>query len=144
MNRGFTLIEILAVISVFICLAGFSFTALRALMPSLRISSAVRELVSDLRLAQSLALSEQVNYGVILNTVDNSYQFVCYGTSTFYFGQKQLGQGMVFGQVSGLTGDEAVFNPYGAAKEQGEIIITNAAGDSKTIDIRPSGFVKIK
>ena len=43
-----------------------------------------------------------------------------------------------------FSGDEVVFNPYGAVKEMGSVSLINIEQKVKIIEVRPSGFVKIK
>ena len=45
--------------------------------------------------------------------------------------------------VSGLTNDTAEFNATGAASSTGSIILTNPNLRQATIEIKPSGYVKI-
>ena len=46
--------------------------------------------------------------------------------------------------ITGLTADTVTFNVTGAALESGDIILTSSNGNTKTIAIKPSGYVKIE
>ncbi|MBZ9572723.1 prepilin-type N-terminal cleavage/methylation domain-containing protein [Patescibacteria group bacterium] len=143
-KNSFTLIELLVVISVIGIIAGISWGSVRALQPSLRLGSIVRDLSTDLRSAQRLAVTEQVNHGVRFSTSTCQYQIIRYGTTKKNIFKKSLPKGISFHQITGLTNDEVIFNPYGAVKETGTISLINTKGETKTIEVRPSGFVKIK
>ncbi|GAI45471.1 unnamed protein product, partial [marine sediment metagenome] len=73
-KNSFTLIELLVVILVIGIITGISWGAVRALQPSLRLGSVARDLTTDLRYAQQLAVSQQVDYGVRFSTATNEYQ----------------------------------------------------------------------
>ncbi|GAI55728.1 unnamed protein product, partial [marine sediment metagenome] len=63
-KSAFTLAELLVIIGIIGILALISIPAFRAYQPNLQLSSMVRELVTDLRYAQQLAVAEQVEHGI--------------------------------------------------------------------------------
>lgn len=143
-KNSFTLIELLVVILVIGIITGISWGAVRALQPSLRLGSVARDLITDLRYAQQLAVSQQVDYGVRFSTATNEYQIIRHGTTTEDLLKKSLPDGIDFQEITGFSNNEVIFNPYGAVKETGTISLINTKGKTKTIEVRPSGFVKIK
>jgi len=142
--KGFTLVEFLVVIAIMGIIASVSWAALKTLQPSWRLDGAVRDLATDLRYAQQQAVTEQVDYGIHFSSTTDEYQIIRYGTTTENVLEKSLPEGINFYQITGFSDDEAVFNPYGAAREMGSIFLINTEQKIKTIEVRPSGFVKIK
>ena len=53
-------------------------------------------------------------------------------------------KGVNFYQIIGFSDEKVVFNPYGAVKEMGSVSLINIEQKIKIIEVRPSGFVKIK
>ena len=64
-KKSFTLTELLIVISIIAILLLIGLPLLQAYRPSLRLSGTVRDLVTDLRHAQQLAVTEQINHGSV-------------------------------------------------------------------------------
>lgn len=144
MNKGFTLIEALVVIAIIGIVASVSIGVLKLLQPSLKLKSATRDLMVDLRYAQQMAVTEQVNYGVHFSTTTNSYQFFRYGTTTQELSEKSLSEGIAFQEIVGFSSnEEAIFNPYGATVATGTVSLINTENETKIIGVRPSGFVKL-
>ena len=141
--RSFTLIELLVVIGIIGILALIGIPTFRAYQPNLELSGTVRELVTDLRYAEGLAVTEQIDHGVRFFFEAGQYQIIRYGASEEIIKSKNLPQGVSFQEITGFTDNQAVFNPYGAAREAGIITFINTKNSTTTIDIRPSGFIKI-
>lgn len=142
--KGFTLFEFLVIMAIIGIIVSVSWSALRTLQPSWRLDGAVRDLTTDLRYAQQQSVTEQVNYGVHFSSTTNGYQMIRYGTTTENVLEKSLPEGVNFYQITGFSDEEVVFNPYGAAKEMGSVSLINIEQKIKIIEVRPSGFVKIK
>ena len=142
--RGFTLFEFLVIIAIIGIIATISWSALKTLQPSWRLDGAVHDLAADLRYAQQQSVTEQVNYGIHFSSTTNEYQVIRYGTTTENILEKSLPEEVNFYQIIGFDGDEVIFNPYGAVKEMGSVSLINIEEKIKIIEIRPSGFVKIK
>lgn len=64
-NRGFTLLEILIVISLVAALFSFSYLSFSGYTDSARLNAASKLILSDLRLAQNNASSERQSYTVV-------------------------------------------------------------------------------
>ena len=143
-KRGFTLTELLTVIGIIAILFLIGIPVFRAYRPSLQLSGSVRELITDLRYVQQLAVTEQVDYGIRFFVAEDKYQIVKYITEEEPLEEKKLPSQVSFHQIEDLTDDRVLFNPYGAVKDEaGTITLINIRNDTTTIDIRPSGFVKI-
>jgi len=144
-QESFTLLEVLVAITIFIIIASLGVFALRNVQPNLRLSGTSRDLVTDLRYAQQLAVTEQVDYGVYFSTTtEDKYQIIRHGGIDEVLKEEILPEGINFQYISPLTDNEVRFNPYGAAKEPATTTLVNINGKTKTIRVSPSGFVKIK
>ncbi|MFH1780654.1 MAG: hypothetical protein ABH841_01475 [Candidatus Nealsonbacteria bacterium] len=139
----FALVEILIVLGIFSILALIGIPAFKMYQSDLQLSGSLRELSIDLRYAGQLAITEQIDYGVVFFPDDHQYQIVIFGDSNEILKSKTLPQGISFLSITGFTNNEVVFNPYGAAKEQGIITLINTKQATGSVDVRPSGFIKI-
>ena len=145
-NNGFTLIEILVVISIISIITGIFFGGLRTLQPAMRLDGVVRDLATDLHYVQQQAVSEQFNYGISFLIDTNEYQILKYITSTTTqeISKKSLAQGVSFYEIKDFTDNNVIFNPYGSVTEAGSVSLVNSKQEIKVINVRPSGFIKIE
>ncbi|MDD5738726.1 MAG: prepilin-type N-terminal cleavage/methylation domain-containing protein [Candidatus Pacebacteria bacterium] len=143
-NKGFTLIEIMVAIGIVLILSGISWAGFIKYQPSLALSAIARSLTTDLRSVQQLAVTEQINHGIFFNISNNQYQLEKINAGTVILSVKNLPANVVFCGITGLFENRAEFNPYGSALYSGSVCLTNANGQTKIIDIKPSGFVKIQ
>jgi prepilin-type N-terminal cleavage/methylation domain-containing protein len=142
-KRGVTLTELLVIIAVLGILTLIGIPAFRGYRPNLELSRAVRGLIGDLRYAQQLTVSEQIEHGIRFSTSTDSYQIVKHLQPEQILEEKNLPNEVDFQLITGFSDSEAVFNPYGAAKESGTITLINTKNTTSTIEVSPSGFVKI-
>ena len=142
-KNGFTLVEILMVLGIVGILALIGIPAFKIYQPSLQLSGVVRGLTTDLRYAEQLAITEQIEHGIIFLPGTGQYQIVRFGDPEEVLELKTLPQEVDFQEITGFTDNKVIFNPYGAPKESGMIILVNTKNSTSGIDIRPSGFIKI-
>lgn len=146
-GKGFTLIEGLVIITTFLIVTLIFVVGLNIVQPNLKLNGAIRNLVSDLRYAQQLAVTEQVVYGVLFSTTtEDKYQIVKHTDGTTIIKEVNLEKdGIYLDQISSFSNNEIRFNPYGATvnSESGTITLRNVKNATVTIEVRPSGFVKI-
>ena len=141
MRKGFTLTEILVVISIIGILSLGSILAFRTFQSTLRLSGAIQELVGDLRHAQQITVTEQKEYCLQLFLAEKKYQLKkCDGE---IIKEKIFSVEIESVSASGFTNDEIRYNPYGAVKEAGTITIENIKNETKTILIKASGFISV-
>jgi len=144
MKKGFTLIEILIVIGVIGIIVVISIPAYRQFQPTLQLNGAVRGLVTDLRYAQQLTVTEQKEHCVRFFPNDKEYKIIQCQDS----GAEEILKTISLQEIDSITvandlsDNEVRYNPYGAVKEAG-IITLEINGKIKIIDVRPSGFVKV-
>jgi len=142
--RGFTLIEFLVVVVILGIILGIGFSLFSKLRPDFNLSSASQNLISDLNWAKSLSVEEQVEYGVKFFIEENKYQIIKYNDISQVISEKNLIENINFEKIEGFSNNELRFNPYGTVRENGIItLINNKNNKTKTIEVRPSGFVKI-
>jgi len=141
-QKGVTLIELLVVIGIIGILSLISIPMLRTYGPKLDLSGSAQELVSDLRYIQQMAVTEQKEYSIKFFPTDKKYQILQYGTAVI-LKERVLPGNIQSLTASGFTGDEVVYNSYGAVREEGNVALENSGGQVKNISIKPSGFVEV-
>jgi len=141
---GFSLVELLVAIAILVILGAVSWSIVRSLQPSFKLTAVTRNLIVDLRSVQQNAVTEQIGYGVRFSLASNSYQILKFGSSTQEILNKNLPSDVQLYQVNGFTNQEIVFNVLGAVSEAGTVVIRNNQQQTKTIEVRPSGYVKIQ
>ena len=142
-NRsGFTLIEIMITVLVTGIIAGISVTSFSSYQPSLELSGVSRDMINNLRYAQQLAISQQINYGIHFYPDQKKYQVVKYSTPEEMIKNIFLPSGIAFSQVT-FADNQLKFNIYGAVVEAGTIVLENKDYNTSTIEVKPSGFVKL-
>lgn len=146
-NKGVTMTELVTVIAVIGILALVVIPAFRVYQHSLRLSGTVRNLIADLRYAQQLTVTEQVEHSVYFNLTEDKYEIKRYGGITTIIKEVEFPVEITEVSITGLTisgfEKEARYNPYGAVKDAGTITLKNTRNATTTIDVRPSGFVRI-
>ena len=145
-SQGFSLIEMLIVVGIIGILVGISAKTIINLQPDLKLSGACRELITDIRYAQQLAVSEQVEHGLYLCDSEKRYEVRRYGETTEILKAVSFPEEIIEINISGLTSidsnKEARYNFYGTVKDYGTISLKNSENKIKTIEIRPSGFTR--
>ncbi|MFC1663781.1 prepilin-type N-terminal cleavage/methylation domain-containing protein [Patescibacteria group bacterium] len=141
-KKGFNLIEIMVVIGIIGIIVLIGVPAFRGFQLNLQLSGATRNLVSDLHYAQQLAVTEQIEHCIYLFPVEKKYQLIqCDQIEPLK--EVFLPEEIKTLTTTGFTDNKARYNPYGAVKEAGIITLENTKDKTKTIEVKPSGFVKI-
>ncbi len=146
MRGGFSFIEVLIVIGVIGVLVGISANTIINLQPDLKLNGAGRELIANIRYAQQLTVSEQVEHSVYISANEKRYEVRRYGETTEILKAVSFPKEIIEVGISGLSGiegnKEARYNFYGTVKDYGTISLENSENKIKTIEIRPSGFTR--
>lgn len=142
-KTGFTLVEILFAIGIIGMTTAIGIPFYQSTIKNLNLSSTARSVASDLRYAQQLAVTTQINHSVIFSIIGNSYQIKNQGTQNIIKTVK-IDDGIALDSIIGLEYDTATFNATGAATSTGIITLKNENNRTSTIEIKPSGYVKIQ
>lgn len=143
-NRaGFSLVEMLIVIAIIGLITLISLPIYQRVKPTINLDSKTRILVSDLRYAQQLAVTEQANHQVEFNQILNQYTIRNQATNEI-IKTETINQSIRIESVNNLTDNTVVFNVTGAAVKDGSIVLINSNNATSTISIKPSGYVKIE
>jgi len=142
-KKGFTLLEILAVLAIIGIISLISMPIYRQIKPTIALNSVTRDIVSDLRYAQQLAVTEQNNYSVLFDDTFNTYTIFNTETNKI-IKEESLKSDISIESINNLTNNTATFNVTGAAIESGTITLINSNNATTTISIKPSGYVKIE
>lgn len=141
-QRGFTLLELMIVISIFVVLAAMSYFAVQSILPGYRLNGAINAVRGDLNNAKMLAAKRNRQYRVVFST--NGYELQrgnASSGSTVWTTEIQRD----FSDYSGVTVDtgatrDPVFSPRGTASNV--TITLQNADDTKTITISVAGRIK--
>ncbi len=142
-NKGSLLLNLLIGFGIMALIATISIPYLKKYQPNLKLDAAARNLTSDLRYAQQLTITQQVVHKVVLDSFDRSYEIVRVDTSTSTVKTVSLDPEVSFSQITGLSGDQVIFNAFGGVSESGQIILTNTQGSTATINVKPSGYIEL-
>lgn len=134
--------ELLVVIFVIGLLAAGATPIFKNYQPNLQLRSAARDLISDLRYIQQLSITEQLEYCLKVFPAEKKYQIFQCGEAEI-IEEKSFPDKIETVTIVGLTGNEIKYNPYGAVSEGGNIVLVNSKGETKTVLVKISGFVKV-
>ena len=141
-NHGFTITEILIVISIIGVISLIATPSLIHYQKKSKLKSEARILATNLRLAQQFAITEQNRYAVELSLLNGSYDIVNLITSEV-IKSIILDPEVDIATTTNLTNNIIQFNPTGAVLEAGTIALINTKHETSTLEIKPSGFVDI-
>ena len=141
-NQGSMLINLLVSIGIMALLITVSMPFLRQFQPNLELSSTTRDLVTNLRLAQQLTVTEQDMHVLEINDSTDTYMILKYEPATTTIKTVILPASISFQSIIGFTDNQIRYNAYGGVIEEGEITLININNNIKTIIIKPSGYVQ--
>ncbi len=143
-NRGITLIEILSTVVIIGIVSGMAVPRFKIAMDRMSYKSADREMLSALRLARSLAVSEKADYGVYFqDTKPRKYtlfkDITNPGAMTFEDSDSIIFTDTLSSEFSllytDIPGDVVFFQPNGSAGFIGGGNIISVAQSGETIGI---------
>lgn len=111
--------------------------------PNLKLNGTARDLATDLRYAQQMTITEQVEYLVQLDLTGNGYKIQKVDTATTTVKTVVFPTEVNYQQISDLTENQVVFNSYGAVRQSGKIVLVNTNGKTATINVKPSGYIQL-
>ncbi|UCE64794.1 MAG: GspH/FimT family pseudopilin [Nitrospirota bacterium] len=145
-NRGYTLVELMIVMSIFIMVALLSQSWLTSQLPKWRLNGATRQVVSDFRGAKMQAVIQGNKHRVTF--VDaHHYNILDDDNSN---GKPDPGELLVtrniqtdYIDVTLTSTNNPIFHPRGTASNLGTVTLKNSAG-SKSISVGITGRVKVQ
>lgn len=142
-TKGFSLVEIIAILAILAVVLVIEAPNIKNYSGNLLLRGTAQDLASDLREAQQHTVTEQTIHSIALDINSNSYNLIREPTTIIK--TKILPSGTTFGLISNFTDNKISFNVVGAVTESGIITInSNNNGNSKTINIHPSGYIDIQ
>lgn len=142
-NQGFTLVEMLVVISVFTLLVTITLPYISAWYSPVKLRGAQRELISNLRFTQQNAVTSQRNHLIRFFQAGNYYNIIKKEGSEQTLKTVFLPVGITFSVINlAPLPSEVEFNSAAAPNSTGEITLINNKGETKKVEVTPSGFVK--
>jgi len=139
--NAFSLIELLITLAVISIIIGIAIPTFITLRPDIQLNESARDFVTDLRYAQQLTITEQIEYCAKYFLSEKKYQILQCDQSIVLL-EKNFPNEIIDISITGFSNNETRFNPYGAVKESGSIILKNTKNNTKTIEVKPSGFIK--
>jgi len=131
--KGITLIELVVVMAIIAIGAALTTPNISGWLPSYRLRSATRDVVSIMRVAQLKAVSNNTSHRVTFNTVNDSYVLEYQNTGGGWVteGETQsLPTGVKFN--TNLVGNITTFLPNSTATD-GNVTLNNNKGANKRI-----------
>lgn len=75
MKKGFTLVELICVISIMVIIGAISYPSVSAFLRADRLNTATDTLINDLRYAKMYAITNNIDVKVLLNRLGASYEY---------------------------------------------------------------------
>lgn len=131
---AFTVIELVVTMGVAAILLGAAVPNFLSWLPTLRLSSAARQIATDLQLARMRAISQNVSNTVTFN--------VSAGTYTFSLGSDSRNLGDLYPGITISSASDPTFTPRGTANAAVIITLSNGSAQ-KLVCVKTVGRVNI-
>jgi Tfp pilus assembly protein FimT len=133
--RGFSIIEIVWVLGLAMILMALAIPNFLSLLPSLRLSSAARQVAQDLQVARMKAISQNQSYTVDFDPPNGTYT---YGSDSRNIKTEYPGI-----TIQSVSPQDPQFSPRGTATATATITLSNGAAQ-KWICVKTVGRVNIQ
>lgn len=131
-NKGFTIIEVLLVLSMLFILISIFSLRINGLILYFKLKIELNELYSQFLKARQLSIINQDVYGLSFNNSENSYTL--FSEKKGKIDTKKMNSGVTYFDINFRRGNIMTFKPTGTA-ESGHIIIGNRTGKKYKIII---------
>lgn len=140
---GFTIIEILVAISILTLFLTITIPNFSNWYSPIKLRGTQRDLISNLRLTQQSTVTTQKNHLIRFNTMGNYYTVIKKDGSEQVIKTVYLPTNISFASIT-LTPQplEVEFNSAAVPNSTGDINLIDNRGDTKKVEVTPSGFVK--
>lgn len=137
---GFTVLELMVAIGIAATVLSVAVPSFLTWLPTLRLSSAARQVATDLQVARMKAISRNTSYTVNFTPSTGAYTFTPgTGTDTDSRDVGQLYPGITISSVSA----NPVFTPRGTASTTGTVTLSNGTA-TKQVQVSTVGRVIIQ
>lgn len=142
--KAFSLYEFLIVFFIIGLMAAITLPTIKNYSPSWKISTNSRLILNKLRQAQEEAVTTQDQHAVRIDPTANppTIQVVNLSGTETVISTTTFDQGITLALDVGITDNQVVFSADGGPSTSGNIVI-NYSDRSKTINISPSGVIKL-
>ncbi len=128
-KKGFTLIEVVIVAVTIAVISAIAIPRFGKVMTKLKIKAAGRDIISQLRLARSYAVSQKKPFGVYFDTDNNQFVLfkdkVSLGSQTYDHGDSVMKSFTLPGDINfsytSFSNDVVIFRPNGSASSTGSV-----------------------
>lgn len=134
-QAGFTLMEMIVAIAVSMIVLAVGTPSFLSWMPTIRLTSAARQVATDLQVARMKAISQNTNNTVTFNTTT--------GTYTFTLGSDSRDIGQLYPGITIASASNPQFSPRGTASAGAQISLNNGSV-LKYVCVKAVGRVNIQ
>ena len=131
---GFTVLELMVAIGIAMVVLGIAVPSLLTWLPTLRLSSAARQVATDLQVARMKAISQNTSFTISFVTSDATYT---YGSDSRNLAQEYPGI-----TISSVSPSNPVFSSRGTASAAVTITLSNGSAQ-KLVCVKTVGRVNI-
>lgn len=129
-NAGLTLVELLVVVAIALVFMGIALPSFLSWLPSAQLSSAVRQIATDLQVARMRAIAQNANYTV------------SFASSTYTYGSDSRDITQLYPGVSIISASNPTFNSRGTTNAV-TIRLTNGTRD-KWVCVKVVGRINVQ
>ena len=137
------LIDLLVVLGIIVLLSTMAIPYIRRYQPNLKLHGTARNLASDLRYAQQLAVTQQKVHVVYFDAANNQYLIQRLDTATTTVKTVNFDPDISYQQITGLDNNYVYYNFYGGVSQPGQITLKNNNNLTSLINIKASGYVEL-
>jgi len=144
-ERGFTIFELIVVISLASVLAAIGALSHTAMRPGLDLSAAARQIVMDLKVARMRAATNGVNHRIVFPPGGDGYQPQRQNGAAYtdVGGPVHLPRDIVVADCT-ANNDAIGFRPRGNAASFGTVTLRNRRGEVRQVVVNINGQVRVQ